>query len=204
MVCSISLRLTPQSAQPFRALRIRFPNDTQHRRIQNPLDTIGMIHKFTHDPPNIKLLNAKLSLIANQQHQFDLHFTRPFPENYNSGRKVAVKYDLYAPKYMQLHATLTEQLADATRFQSFGLKERRPYPWPIVSLREDSGVNGRGQKLNPKPRISLCNMSSRDAAEDVLRQLEMVQPTDIGPLVADGLVLMNERAYTQTEFPFLR
>jgi hypothetical protein len=204
MVCSVSLRLTANSAKPFRALRIRYPHTTteQHQRRRNPLDTIGVMLEFTDDPPNIKLMSERLALIANQQHQFDLHFTYAFIYDYHTGREFAIKYGLYAPKYMQLHAILKMQLADATKFQSFGLNERQPDPLQIVPLRENRVVNAYGQKLNIRPQIGLSHVSTRDAAEDVLRQLEMPQPTYIGPLVADGLVLMNRSAYTQTEFPF--
>ncbi|KUJ14924.1 uncharacterized protein LY89DRAFT_686520 [Mollisia scopiformis] len=202
--CSLSLRCSPQSSAPIRIVRDRHPQ--KGHMAHDGRISLGILKSFYPSESNIALISERLEKFAAQQAKFDIHFNYPFIERIAHSRqtssKYVMKFDLLSPFLKTLRADLGDLLGDTLTYQSFGGR-KKPFPHPIVPFNQNAWIGHWGKPLNPRPRLSLGGVVTREEAEAELRYPQQLDPKDLGPLEARVLGEGENDYWSFPTFPFL-
>lgn len=195
----ITLRLTAESSRPILAIRERYTKRNPDDGVAHAITTISLprLHRFYNSEQNMAFISRKLTQTCLQTRKLLLHIVHPFVYGHE---KHWVKLSLSSPPVEALRQNLTEQLGDAITFQALP-REQRPIPWPKVPLRENTFVNRAGIRGDIRLRTNLAIFDTKEKAETLARDVNEVGPSTLGPLIADGLLLVTPE---ETKFfPFL-
>lgn len=194
---SVGLRLAAKSVLPFRRLRDHYTQPSGNNN-PPPNANLALFHGFLTLKKDIEYLYTQLALVARHQRPFELHFRDPFIHWVPKNSHWDVIYDLHTPgkEHPKLLSTLTNNLSDARIFQSYSDEDRDTglsMQETIVPLSKYSSVNAYGKPQNRNPRLRVCHRPTKESALDVMSQLQMVKPSDIGPCntTPSQLLLLN-------------